>query len=160
MPIEVLGLDHIYIAVSDLARSAAFYDNVMQLLGFRKGTTPVGGEPHVHYYNRVLQYTLRVARNPAPPHDSLVPGLHHLCFQVADTNAVDATALGLNSRGITVSQPRLYPEYASDYYAIYFNDPDTIELEIVNRVHRRDLIVEHWEQLTEFENPISKAGLI
>ncbi len=61
MAVEVLGLDHIYIAASDLAKSTAFYDDVMKLLGFRKGTDPVGGTPHIHYFNRVLQYTLRPA---------------------------------------------------------------------------------------------------
>ena len=58
MAIEVLGVDYIYISVSDLAKSTAFYDGVMESLGFRKGTDPVGGRPHVHYFNRVLQYTL------------------------------------------------------------------------------------------------------
>ncbi|MBC7809436.1 MAG: VOC family protein [Akkermansiaceae bacterium] len=160
MFIEVIGVDHAYIAVSDLARSTIFYDAVMRLLGFRKGTKPVGGQPHVHYFNRVFQYTLRPAKLDAPPHDPLVPGLHHLCFQVADRADVDVAADGLRQIGIVVSEPRLYPQYESDYYAIYFNDPDGIELEIVNRVHRREVIVEHWEKLTEFENPLSKAGLV
>jgi glyoxylase I family protein len=36
---EVTGIDHVYIAVSDPARSEAFYDLVMlQALGFRKNT--------------------------------------------------------------------------------------------------------------------------
>jgi glyoxylase I family protein len=36
---EVTGIDHVYIAVSDRARSEAFYDLVMlQALGFRKNT--------------------------------------------------------------------------------------------------------------------------
>ena len=37
---EVIGLDHIYLAVSDFARSEAFYDRVMRALGFRKGDRP------------------------------------------------------------------------------------------------------------------------
>ena len=65
MTLEVLGIDHIYIAVSDLAQSTAFYDGVMKLLGFRKGTDPIGGQPHVHYFNRALQYTLRPAKSDA-----------------------------------------------------------------------------------------------
>jgi len=123
MTLEVLGIDHIYIAVSDLARSAAFYDSVMKLFGFRKGTDLVGGQPHVHYFNRVLQYTIRPARLSAT-HDPLVPGLHHLCFQVANRNEVDEMAQGLRRLDIEVSTPRIYPEYGTDYYAIYFKDPD------------------------------------
>lgn len=160
MALEVLGIDHIYIAVSDLARSTAFYDGVMKLLGFHKGTDPVGGQPHTHYFNRTLQYTLRPAKSDAAAHDPLAPGLHHLCFQVADMSAVDEVVQGLRRLGIEVSKPRLYPEYGADYYAVYFKDPDGIELEIVNRTRIRNLIRDHWEKLEHFENPLSKAGLI
>src|SRR5262245_66401551 len=41
MALEVSGVDHIYVAVSDLVRSVAFYDPVMRLLGFRKGTKTI-----------------------------------------------------------------------------------------------------------------------
>ena len=110
MSLQVLGIDHIYIAVADLPRSIAFYDAVMRLLGFRKGTTPVGRLPHVHYYNRAVQYTLRPARTGAAAHDPEIPGLHHVCFQVADRDAVDEAALGLAALGIEVKTPQLYPE--------------------------------------------------
>jgi glyoxylase I family protein len=160
MALEVLGIDHIYIAVSDLARSSAFYDGVMRLLGFRKGTDPVGGEPHIHYFNRALQYTLRPAKPNAVAHDPLVPGLHHLCFQVVDMSAVDDATQGLRKLGIVVSEPHIYPEYGADYYAIYFKDPDGIELEIVSRTHLRNIIRNNWQKLDHFENPLSKAGLI
>ena len=33
---EVIGIDHIYISVNDLARAEAFYDQVMSVLGFRQ----------------------------------------------------------------------------------------------------------------------------
>lgn len=157
---DVSGIDHIYVTVSDLERSIGFYDGVMRLLGFRKGTGLVGGQPHVHYFNRVLQYTIRPARSGAAPHDPLAPGLHHLCFQVGGRQAVDEAAEGLRDLGIEVSEPRLYPEYGVDYYAIYFTDPDGIELEIVSRTQLRDLIFDNWARLEHFENPLSKAGLI
>ena len=36
MNIQVIGIDHIYIAVSNIRRSEAYYDKVMPILGFRK----------------------------------------------------------------------------------------------------------------------------
>ncbi len=39
---EVIGLDHIYLAVSDMNRAERFYDQVMQVLGFRKGDKSIG----------------------------------------------------------------------------------------------------------------------
>ncbi|MGD1018832.1 MAG: VOC family protein [Verrucomicrobiia bacterium] len=158
MTLQVIGIDHIYVTVSDLRRSEKFYDGVMRLLDFRKGTGSVDGEPCIHYYNRCFQYTLRQARAGAPVHEPLAPGLNHLCFQVAERSDVDATARGLRSLGITVSEPRVYPEYAPDYYAIYFADPDGIRLEIVGRTRLRDVIREKWDELNAFENPLQKIG--
>ncbi len=159
MTLEVIGIDHIYITVSDLRWSEAFYDDVMRLLGFRKGTDPIDGKPHFHYYNREFQYTLRPAEEGAGVYDPLAPGLHHICFQVADTSVVDAAARELRSLGVEVSEPRLYPEYAPDYYAFFFSDPDGITLEIVARTQTRKVIRDRWEELVEFENPVKKLGL-
>jgi len=157
--LEVTALDHVYVTVGDLARSEAFYDAVMRLLGFRKSTTPIAGEPHLHYFNRVMQYSLRPARRGSGPHDPYAPGLHHVCFQVATPAGVDAAARGLAALGIDASTPRLYPEYAADYYATFFTDPDGLRLEIVAYRRMRALVREHWERLTEFEDPVRKAGL-
>ena len=60
---EVIGIDHIYISVSDLARSEAFYDRVMPILGFRKNAFAIGGNAHVQYFNRHFGYVLRPAKN-------------------------------------------------------------------------------------------------
>ena len=158
MALEVTALDHLYVSVTDLARSEAFYDAVMRMLDFRKGTSPIGGEPHVHYFNRVMQYSLRPARR-LDGHDPYRPGLHHVCFRVPTRDDVDAAARGLDTLGIAATAPALYPEYAPDYYATFFSDPDGIRLEIVAHRRMRALVVEHWDRLTEFENPVSKAGL-
>ena len=61
----ILGYDHLYVTVSNFARSEAFYDRVMQALEFRKGDKEVGGDPHAHYFNPHLQYTIRPARSAA-----------------------------------------------------------------------------------------------
>jgi catechol 2,3-dioxygenase-like lactoylglutathione lyase family enzyme len=159
MAIEVSGVDHVYVTVADLARSIAFYDPVMRLLGFKKGTTPIAGEPHVHYFNPATQYTLRAARR-SEPHDPYRPGaLHHLCFRVASRAVVDEAAAGLAALGIAVTPPALYPEYAEDYYAAFFTDPDGIRLEVVALRRLRVLVRDRWAELTAFEDPVRKAGL-
>ena len=160
MSIEVTGIDHIYVAVTDLDRSIAFYDPLMKLLGFRKGTKPVGGEPHAHYFNPVMGYSLRPTKGPRMRHDPYSPGLHHVCFRVQTREHVDTAAGELRSLGIDVTEPRVYTEYEPDYYAIFFSDPDGIRLEVVAMRRLRELIRDHWATLTEFENPLTKAGLI
>lgn len=151
---EVLALDHIYLTVSDMVRSEQFYDQVMRLLGFRKGDKPIAGEPHAHYFNRSLQLTIRPARS-ASAHDPYAPGLHHLCLQLPDSADVDSAAAALQERGISASEPRLYPEYNPDYYATFFEDPDGIRLELVSRTPYRDDLVKHWDEFTVFLNPLA-----
>ena len=160
MKLQVTGFDDIYVTVSDLRRSEAFYDGVMRLLGFRKGTGQVDGEAFIHYYTPHCQYTLRSARPGATTHDPLAPGLNHLCFQLADAGSVDAAAHGLRALGVPVTEPRFYPEYAPDHYAIHFTDPDGIRLEIVSRTRLRNIIVKRWGDLDTFENPLRKIGAV
>lgn len=139
MPVEVLGIDHVYLSVRDLAASEAFYDGVMRVLGYRKATSTIAGDPHVHYYNRQFGFSLRPARAGTPAHDPYAPGLHHFCFRVEDEAAVDRAAAELTADGVNVTAPRLYPQYADDYYATFLTDPDGVRLEITNfRRERRE----------------------
>jgi glyoxylase I family protein len=158
--IDITAVDHIYVAVSDIEQSGRFYDKVMRLLNFRKGTKPIAGERHLHYFNRVTQYTIRAARSERKTHDPYGPGLHHLCFRVETTEEVDLVVEELGKLGIAATAARYYPEYAPDYYATFFTDPDGIRLEIVAMRKLRQLVKEHWDQLTEFEDPLTKAGLL
>jgi glyoxylase I family protein len=158
MSIEVGAIDHVFIAVRDLARSEAFYDDVMRLLGFKKGIFPIAGERHLHYFNQVTQYTIRPAKSPGP-HEPYRPGLHHLCFRVASREQVDEAAAGLAALSVAATGPALYSEYADDYYATFFTDPDGIRLEIVALRRGRVLVRDRWAELTEFEDPVRKAGL-
>ena len=64
---EVIGIDHIYIAVSDLARSERFYDVVMKALGFRRNEFRLEGDRHIQYYNRHFGYVLRPVRSDEGP---------------------------------------------------------------------------------------------
>jgi glyoxylase I family protein len=147
-PVDVIGIDHIYVSVSDLERSESFYDSVMRCLGFRKVARPLaGGDLHVHYYNRLLQFTLRPASQGSPDHDSYAPGLHHFCFRVAENSDVDAVAAQLEAAGIEATSPRLYPEYHDDYYATFFQDPDGLRLEVVNYMAMRKQAAEIFDQI-------------
>ncbi len=132
MAVEVIGLDHIFITVRDLAAAEAFYDKVMNVLGFRKFQTDLAGEPHVYYYNRHFAYWLRPAHASSADHNPYAPGLHHLCFRVGDRADVDRAAVELAAAGIPASEPRYYPEYGRDYYGTFFLAPDGVRLEIRN----------------------------
>jgi glyoxylase I family protein len=140
---EVTGIDHIYIAVRDLARSEAFYDRVMGILGFRKNAFHLNGEPHVQYYNRHFGYVLRPARSTSA-HDAYAPGLHHFCLRVETPADVARVAAELQAAGIDASAPALHAEYAPDYHATFFQDPDGIRLEVTNYREERRRRHDEW----------------
>jgi catechol 2,3-dioxygenase-like lactoylglutathione lyase family enzyme len=143
---EVLGIDHIYVTVSNMERSERFYDAVMKALGFRKNEFQIGGEKHIQYYNREFGYVLRPAREKAQ-HNAYAPGLHHLCFRVEGESEVIEAARKLRAANVGVSEPKHFPEYAPDYVAVYFSDPDGIRLEITNYRQERRQRHDNWKNL-------------
>ena len=145
MTVEVIGIDHVYLSVSDMAAAESFYDAVMlQVLGYRKGESVIAGDAHVHYYNRQFGFSLRPARSGVT-HDPYAPGLHHFCFRVEDNAAVDQVAGELAALGITCTEPDYYPQYAADYYAVFFEDPDGVRLEITNFRQDRRERMQRWD---------------
>jgi glyoxylase I family protein len=144
--VEVTGIDHIYIAVSDLAKSEVFYDQVLlEALSFRKNKFALDVDPHVQYFNRHFGFVLRPARAKVA-HDPYAPGLHHFCLRVDSAADVHAVAARLRSTGIDATEARLYPQYAEDYCATFLSDPDGVRLEVTNyRRERRDRH-DRWEK--------------
>lgn len=142
---EAIGIDHIYITVSDLQRSETFYDHVLfEALGFRKNKFTLGGDSHIQYFNRHFSFVLRPARG-SNGHDPYAPGLHHFCLRVESVADVVAVANQLRAAGIEASEAERHGEYAADYWATFFTDPDGVRLEVTNyreeRRHRHD----HWQ---------------
>lgn len=142
---DVIGIDHLYVTVSDLARAEAFYDIVLaEVLGFRKNRFTLGSDLHIQYYNRHFGYVLRPARTTTP-HEPYAPGLHHFCLRVDSEAEVDEVATALQARGIAASPARHYPDYAPDYWASFFTDPDGIRLEVTNYRAERRARHDHWD---------------
>jgi catechol 2,3-dioxygenase-like lactoylglutathione lyase family enzyme len=99
---EVIGIDHIYVTVSDLDASEQFYDRVMiDVLAFRKNKFSIAGDPHVQYFNRHFGFVLRPSRVSAK-HDPYSPGLHHFCLRVDSAADVYAVAKQLRALGTKV----------------------------------------------------------
>lgn len=144
---EVTGIDHIYISVSDLQQSEIFYDRALvETMGFRKNKFTLGGDPHIQYFNRHFGFVVRPSRTLSA-HVPCSPGLHHFCFRVETADEVSTVATQLRSKGIEASEARLYPEYAPDYWATVFTDPDGIRLEVTNYRQERRERHDNWENL-------------
>ncbi len=143
---EIIGIDHLYITVLDLNNSELFYDKVfVNILGFKKNKFIINTDQHIQYYNRHFGYVIRPAKNDHK-HDKYTPGLHHICLRVESIEDVKLCASKIKQLGISASEPQNYPEYAPDYWATYFKDPDGIQLEITNyRQERKDRFIKFSE---------------
>jgi glyoxylase I family protein len=102
--VDVIGIDHLYISVSDLKLSERFYDRVMiETLGFRKNRFDLGGDPHIQYFNRQFGFVLRPSRE-SPKVDPNAPGLHHFCLRVDSIADVHIVAAKLRALGVDASE--------------------------------------------------------
>lgn len=121
-------IDHIGFEVSDLARSARFYDAVLYALGARR----LVQSRHVVAYgvNAPQVWIVMRGGNSRPP----APGYGHLALQASGKAAVDAAhAAGLAGGGTDDGAPGMRPQYGERYYAAYLRDPDGLRVEVVSR---------------------------
>jgi catechol 2,3-dioxygenase-like lactoylglutathione lyase family enzyme len=118
-------IDHVGFEVSDLYRSARFYDAVVFPLGGRR---MFASEYAVAYGITDPQIWI-VVRGRAPG-----PGYGHLALIAIGKAAVDAAhGAGLAHGGSDDGAPGLRPQYGRRYYAGYLRDPDGLRVEVVSR---------------------------
>ena len=117
-------IDHVGFEVSDLARSAAFYDAIFFALGGRRTFAtdhPLARGRH----GPELWITARSAPGP---------GYGHVALSATGRRAVDAAhAAGLANGGTSDGDPGPRPRYGPRVYSAYLRDPDGLRVEIVSR---------------------------
>lgn len=114
-------ITHVTIEVSDLERSASFYDALFSALGWRRHADDGGrvgwGISRAWFYVS--------DRGPVSP------GSERVCFAAAGMAAVKAAwEKGVEAGGSDEGQPSVRPEFGSGYYCAYLSDPDGYRLEI------------------------------
>jgi catechol 2,3-dioxygenase-like lactoylglutathione lyase family enzyme/diadenosine tetraphosphate (Ap4A) HIT family hydrolase len=120
---------HIDLTVSDIRRSTAFYDRWLPLMGLRRIEDCAEGPL---WRGQHTELGLQQARASQRTHDRYSPGLHHLAFQAPHRAAVVSLHAALLAANETIlDAPADYPQYAPDYFAVFFSDPDGIKLEYV-----------------------------
>ncbi len=126
-------LNHLDLTVTDLPRSAAFYDQVLAELGYSRSSQYAGEVPcwaigggSVGEFSIGL-HSARTGR----AHDRHSSGLHHLAFHAESREAIDRFHRFLQDRRLPVLDAPAEYEYTSGYYAVFFTDPDGIKLELV-----------------------------
>ena len=122
------SLEHLDISVSDLERSGAFWAAFLKDLGYREFAKSATGWSWTNDESTVFLLQAESGYLDPPYHRKRV-GLNHLAFGVSDPKQVDAMATRLKERNI----PLLYggPRTGRTTYAVFFEDPDRIKIEVV-----------------------------
>jgi catechol 2,3-dioxygenase-like lactoylglutathione lyase family enzyme len=118
-------IDHVSVAVSDLAAAAKFYAATLGPLGYAKleqrpATVGFGKRYAEFWINR------RTPMVPAPSSGA------HVALRAASPAAVDAFhAAALAAGGTCDGPPGLRPQHGESYYAAFIRDPDGNRIEAV-----------------------------
>ena len=119
-------IDHISVGVSDLERSARFYEATLAPLGLSRLVTrpkTIGfGKAYPEFW-----INLRVVMAPIAPESGV-----HICLRaraIADIDAFHAAALKAGGR--SDGAPGLRPHERVKYYAAFVVDPDGNRIEAV-----------------------------
>ena len=126
-------IHHFQIQVSDIQRSAKFYAGLFGELGFVK----------VFENKSMVEWSKEGTRIivAQSPRDFLSDGFHrkriglnHIAFRAANRQEVDRLYqdyLVPNRIPVLYGGAKEWEGYDPDYYAVYFEDPDRIKLELV-----------------------------
>ncbi len=119
-------IDHISVGVSDLERSARFYELVLAPLGLARLVTRPGtvgfGKSYPEFWINLRGAMLQVA-----PESGC-----HICLRAKSTGEVDAFhASALSAGGSDDGAPGLRPHDRVRYYAAFVRDPDGNRIEAV-----------------------------
>ncbi len=117
-------IDHVSVAVRDLTRSGAFYDTILQPLGFQRLAE------HEHRFGYGAKYPeFWINHRPdmaAAPEDSG----HHVCLRAATRDAVKsfyAAAVIHGGRGD--GEPKDRQATVTAYFGAFIRDPDGNKIE-------------------------------
>jgi catechol 2,3-dioxygenase-like lactoylglutathione lyase family enzyme len=118
-------IDHVGYEVSDLQRSARFYEAVFYALGVRR---MLESKQAIAYGINSPQFWI-VMRGRPP-----ASGYGHVALQASGRAAVDAAhRAGLAAGGADDGAPGPRPQYGRRYYAGYLLDPDGLRVEVVTQ---------------------------
>ena len=127
------SVQHLEINVSNLAKSREFYEHLLTWMGYKLILREREFEGWGNGDFKIFLTKCFEPWNSVGFHRRRV-GLNHFAFRAESRDAVDRfyKEFLIPSR-VTVlyNGPKEYPEYAPEYYAVYFEDPDRLKLEFV-----------------------------
>ena len=124
-------IHHIEIYVSDLNRSIEFWGWLFDELGYTLFQEWEDGRSWRLDHSYIVFVQAQERFLDIPYHRCRV-GLNHLAFHVSSRQEVDYFTSKLKEKGITILYSNRHPfAGGNDHYAVYFEDPDRIKVELI-----------------------------
>jgi catechol 2,3-dioxygenase-like lactoylglutathione lyase family enzyme len=123
--IQINGMAHVILCVSDFGAARKFYERLLPALGM----TPVCDTDNLFY---CVGGRTAIGIQPADAGERFVQGrvgLHHLCLRARSREDIDRLHDLLREMGATVIHAPQDGTWAPGYYSVLFEDPDGIRLE-------------------------------
>jgi len=124
-------IHHIELYVSDLKKSIAFWGWLLEELGYESfqewesGRSWKLGETYLVFVQAEERFL------DIPYHRCRV-GLNHLAFHASSRQQVDELTSKLQQKEVNILYTEKHPfAGGKDYYAVFFEDPDRIKVELV-----------------------------
>ncbi|MCL1950603.1 MAG: VOC family protein [Turicibacter sp.] len=124
-------IHHLEIYVSNLQKSTEFWGWLLGELGYVPFQSWEGGSSFKQG-ETYLTFVQTEDRFLDIPYHRCRTGLNHLAFHLPDRGELDALTEKLKDRGTNILYADRHPHAGGpDYYAVFFEDPDRIKVELV-----------------------------
>ena len=124
-------IHHIEIYVSNLKSSTIFWGWFLEELGYESFQSWEGGQSWKLEETYIVFVQAEERYMDIPYHRCRV-GLNHLAFHANSRQQVDEMTIKLERKGVKVLYTDKHPFAGGEkHYAVYFEDPDRIKVELV-----------------------------
>jgi catechol 2,3-dioxygenase-like lactoylglutathione lyase family enzyme len=127
--IDINGVAHIYLTVSNWQECRRFYEELLPFLGMKR---VFSGEDNLYYVGG--RTAVGIGRcDPAFANERFRQGnvgLHHICFRARSREDIESAYAFLASQNAKIIHPPEEGPWAPGYYSLLFEDPAGIRLEI------------------------------
>ncbi|MBM7580981.1 VOC family protein [Jeotgalibacillus terrae] len=124
-------IHHIELYVSDLKKSTVFWGWLLEELGYELFQEWESGRSWKYGETYLVFVQTEEAYQDVPYHRKRT-GLNHLAFHADSRKHVDQLTEKLRAEGIPILYEDRHPfAGGEDYYAVFFEDPDRMKVEVV-----------------------------
>ncbi len=126
------SLGHIQINVADAQVSLPFYKSLFAYFEYK---TIDESPEHLGVTNGTTDFWIiqTEQKHTGKEFHRKATGLNHICFKAHSKEDVDRFVVEFLTRqnlSLLYGTPKLFPEYKAGYYAVFFEDPDRVKLEV------------------------------